>query len=293
MARIRSELPWRDAPIFTGRRDNWPPTARFGLANARTQRQSCPEEPVIGVDAGLYRYRHSVISDGLSNSPTSGRNPGWIAMTDFYMTGSNASAKTSFFIFDGTDWVNPPSLPGANDRVLFVEMKSGSLNVDEIASFTGFPNSIQIVGIPTIKSGSVKANEAPLDSHIEGEDPAAPRPAPTSPARSSTGQRPRMAFSTRRASRTRSPRAPVVRSTSTRTSRPSSARLRRPTAGTSASPARSGRRRCVFSIACAITAASIESVGTFGMTNRVEGGTLTTGKYDIVARSQMTDVLDL
>lgn len=32
---------------FTGRRDIWPLTVRFGLVNPRPWRQSWPEEPVI------------------------------------------------------------------------------------------------------------------------------------------------------------------------------------------------------------------------------------------------------
>ena len=44
--------------------------------------------------------------DGRSDSPIASRDAEWIAMTDFYMTGSDASTTDSFFISDGTI-VNP------------------------------------------------------------------------------------------------------------------------------------------------------------------------------------------
>ena len=212
-------------------------------------------------------------------------------MTDFYMTGSDASTTASFFVFNGTDWVNPPSLPGPSDRVLLVQMKSGSLNADEIASFTGFPNNIQIVGIPTIRGGTVAAKSAPLGVHVEGQSGSSSTSvhitdAITNGATAENGVLHAKSIETLVTARAGGQinvdtSITAVFGTVTATN------------GGHVSVSQAIKAAAVTALdGGTIKAASIESIGTVGMTNRVEGGALTTGKYAIVGTAGMTDVLD-
>jgi hypothetical protein len=50
-------------------------------------------------------------------------------MTDYYLTAHDADDVNSYLIADGDDWVIPPSLPGASDRVMIGGMRSGTLSV--------------------------------------------------------------------------------------------------------------------------------------------------------------------
>jgi T5SS/PEP-CTERM-associated repeat protein len=211
-------------------------------------------------------------------------------MTDIFMTGSDASNINSFFLSDGS--THPPTLPGPSDRVLFVQMKSGSLNVDEIASFTGFPNNTQIVGTPTIRGGSVTASTAPLGVHVEGESggPAASANITDTITNGATAENGVLHAKTILDSVTARAFGQINVTTNI------TAVFGTVTATNGGHVDVTGAIKAAAVTALdggSIHAASIESIGTVGMTNQVDGGSLTTGKYNIVSRAGMTDVLDI
>ena len=84
-------------------------------------------------------------------------------MTDFYLFGHDAGDTNSYFIADGDDWVNPPSLPGATDRVMISGMRSGTLNVAAVLGYSGNFNPSPMIDQPaSISGGTVTASSAPL-----------------------------------------------------------------------------------------------------------------------------------
>lgn len=84
-------------------------------------------------------------------------------MTDFYLTGHDADDVNSYLVADGDDWVTPPSLPGATDRVMIAGMRSGNLSVAAVLGYSGNFNPSPSIDSPAaISGGTVTAGSAPL-----------------------------------------------------------------------------------------------------------------------------------
>lgn len=84
-------------------------------------------------------------------------------MTDYYLTAHDADNVDSYLIADGDDWVVPPSLPGATDRVMISGMRSGTLSVAAVLGYSGNFNPAPEIDSPaSISGGMVTAGSAPL-----------------------------------------------------------------------------------------------------------------------------------
>lgn len=83
-------------------------------------------------------------------------------MTDYYLTAHDADDVNSYLIRDGDDWIIPPSLPGATDRVMIAGMRSGNLHVAAILGYSGNFDPFPSLDSPaSISGGTVSAGSAP------------------------------------------------------------------------------------------------------------------------------------
>ncbi|CAN5297657.1 hypothetical protein BH10PSE7_BH10PSE7_35590 [soil metagenome] len=210
-------------------------------------------------------------------------------MTDFYLTGQDASDTNAYFIFDGSDWVNPPALPGLSDRVFMTQMKSGSLNVDSLAGFNG--NLLNpVFGAAVIRGGTVIANAAP-EGITAGEIGGSAMPSITINGNISNG-----AFAANASINAVSIDGSVTASTGGVISVSGAITAEGGTvtaAGGSVNVDGAIIAQAVRTLDGSIRAASIHNNGDVGMMNRIEGGTLQTGNYNIVSTAGLTDTLEI